>query len=348
MNKMIDSILLNNFTNFTDNTFQFVEGINVLIGKNGTGKTHLLKVIAATLQARHDFQAKRSASKEQFEYTLAEDLLAYFKPDMLGNLVSKKAVAGRANLNIHIDGKKLAYSFASGSKTTVKLEQDERWEEKPFVYIPPREMFSLYEGFIGLTSKREVSFDQTYIKLAHSLSLPILKESDSNPLNPAIQLLEEELGFKVVLMNGRFYIQTENGNMEAHLVAEGLRKLASILYLILNGEINGNTILFWDEPESNLNPALIKVVAKLILTLKQCGLQVFIATHDYLLTHTLSLFSEYKEHTRASVKFFSLNKEEGKIVTEEGDTLAQIANNPILEEYAAYYDLEQKFIKDYD
>ena len=142
--------------------------------------------------------------------------------------------------------------------------------------------------------------------MAHSLSLPVLKDNKENPLNPAVELLEKELGFKVLQMNGRFYIQTEGRNMEAHLVAEGLRKLASILYLILNGEINEKTILFWDEPESNLNPALIKIVAKFILTLEQCGLQIFIATHDYLLTHILSLHSEYKEHTKASVKFFSL------------------------------------------
>lgn len=91
--------------------------------------------------------------------------------------------------------------------------------------------------------------------------------------------------------------------MEAHLVAEGLRKLASILYLILNGEINKNTILFWDEPESNLNPALIRVVAGFIRELEKCGLQIFIATHDYLLTHMLSLYSEYKEHTNINIRF---------------------------------------------
>lgn len=217
-----------------------------------------------------------------------------------------------------------------------------------FVYIPPREMFSLFEGFIGLTSKREISFDQTYIKLAHSLSLPVLKGNDDNPLKLAIELLEKELNFKVLQINGRFYVQTENVNMEAHLVAEGLRKLASILYLILNGEINEHTILFWDEPESNLNPALIKIVAQFILTLQKCGLQIFIATHDYLLTHTLSLYSEYKDDTNASVKFFSLNKEDERIIVEDGDTLMQITNNPILGEYAAYYDLEQKFINEYE
>lgn len=345
---MIDSILLDNFTGFTRNSFEFEKGVNVLIGKNGTGKTHILKSLAATLQARHDFLTKQSASKEQFEYIIAEDLLSYFKPDILGNLVNKNAASNRANVNISVDGKSLVYSFSLSSKTTVRLDADEKWEEKQFVYIPPREMFSLFEGFIGLTSKREISFDQTYIKLAHSLSLPVLKENKDNPLNPAVQLLEEELGFKVLQMNGRFYVQVENVNMEAHLVAEGLRKLASILYLILNGEINEKTILFWDEPESNLNPALIRIVAKFILVLERCGLQIFIATHDYLLTHTLSLHSEYKEYTKASVKFFSLNKKGDKITVEEGDTLAQITNNPILEEYAAYYDLEQTFISDYE
>ena len=247
---MINSILLTDFTGFANTRFDFTKGINVLIGKNGTGKTHVLKCLAATLQARHDFLGKNSASKEQFEYILAEDMIFYFKPDVIGNLVNKGVPSGRANITVTIDGKLLQYSFSSASKTTVKLETDEKWDDRHFIYIPPREMFSLFEGFIGLSSKHEISFDQTYINLAHALSLPILRESEDNPLKPAIELLEQELQFKVLQMNGRFYIQTESGNMEAHLVAEGLRKLASILYLILNGEINADTILFWDEPEA--------------------------------------------------------------------------------------------------
>ncbi|KAA5290024.1 AAA family ATPase [Phocaeicola dorei] len=345
---MINSILLTDFTGFANTRFDFTKGINVLIGKNGTGKTHVLKCLAATLQARHDFLGKNSASKEQFEYILAEDMIFYFKPDVIGNLVNKGVPSGRANITVTIDGKLLQYSFSSASKTTVKLETDEKWDDRHFIYIPPREMFSLFEGFIGLSSKREISFDQTYINLAHALSLPILRESEDNPLKPAIELLEQELQFKVLQMNGRFYIQTEKGNMEAHLVAEGLRKLASILYLILNGEINADTILFWDEPEANLNPALVKVVAKFIRVLQKCGLQIFVATHDYLLTHTLSLYSEYKEHTNISVKFFGLKKEDKGILVEESDTLAGIQNNPILEEYAAFYDLEQQFINRYE
>ena len=326
---MINSISLSGFTSFTENSFSFTNGINILIGKNGTGKTHILKCLASALWARHEFQAKKTTSKEQFEYILAENITHYFKPDFIGNLVNKNIVSGKSTVGIEIDGKELSFSFSTTSKTTVKIEKDDKWHECQFIYIPPREMFSLFEGFIGLSSKRELSFDQTYI----------------NQLRRAIELLERELGFKVLQMNGRFYIETSNGQMEAHLVAEGLRKLASILYLILNGEINENTILFWDEPESNLNPALIRIVADFIRELEKCGLQIFIATHDYLLTHILSLYSEYKEKTNIKIRFFGLHKEENTISVEEGETLARIQNNPILEEYAAFYELEQIYIK---
>lgn len=345
---MINSISLKGFTSFTDNSFSFSNGINILIGKNGTGKTHILKCIASALQARHEFQAKKTNSKEQFEYILAENLTHYFKPDFIGSLVNKNIISGKSTVDLVIDRKELSFSFSAASKTTVKIEKDDKWNECQFIYIPPREMFSLFEGFVGLSNKRELSFDQTYINLANSLALPVLRDLDNNPLKSAIKLLEKELGFKVLQMNGRFYIVTNNGKMEAHLVAEGLRKLASILYLILNGEITQNTILFWDEPESNLNPALIRVVSEFIRELEKCGLQIFIATHDYLLTHMLSLYSEYKEHTNINLRFFGLHKEENAIDVEEGETLSTIQNNPILEEYAAFYELEQKYIKDYE
>ena len=301
---MVNNISLKGFTSFTDNSFSFTNGINILIGKNGTGKTHILKCLASAMQARHEFQEKQTTSKEQFEYILAENMGRYFKPDSIGNLVNKNIISGKSTVGIEIDGKELSFSFSTTSKTTVKIEKDDKWDDCQFIYIPPREMFSLFEGFIGLSSKRELSFDQTYINLAHSLALPVLRDLESNPLKSAIELLEKELGFKVLQMNGRFYIETNNKPMEAHLVAEGLRKLASILYLILNGEINKNTILFWDEPESNLNPALIRVVAGFISVLAHCGLQIWIVPPIYLLNLMLSLYSEYQEKTKLNIRFF--------------------------------------------
>jgi hypothetical protein len=42
-----ESVRLQSFTVFKDAAFEFVPGVNVLVGENGTGKTHLMKVLYA-------------------------------------------------------------------------------------------------------------------------------------------------------------------------------------------------------------------------------------------------------------------------------------------------------------
>jgi AAA15 family ATPase/GTPase len=154
-----------------------------------------------------------------------------------------------------------------------------------------------------------------------------------------MSILEQELRFEVVQKHGRFYIKDDTGMTEAHLVAEGMRKLASVMYLLSNGELNKDSILFWDEPESNLNPVLIKVTAMFILELGRCGVQVFIATHDYLFTSLLSLYAEYKEEDSPDTMFFSLRKDNDSILVEEGYLMSELDHNPLLHEHAALYDL---------
>ena len=41
----VDSLTLKDFTVFSDANFEFSPGLNVLIGANGTGKSHVLKVL---------------------------------------------------------------------------------------------------------------------------------------------------------------------------------------------------------------------------------------------------------------------------------------------------------------
>ena len=341
---MISSLQLSGFTGFGEATFNFSPGINVFIGKNGTGKTHILKCIAASLSANNDFLKSDSQAKDRFEGLIADKLKGFFKPEQLGRLVKRQQGRNSASVRIIKNHMQLAYSFASNSKTSVKLETSTLNQEIKSLYIPPREMFSSYEGFLSLIVNREVSFDDTYVMLAKALDMPILRGPRLSELRDLIEPLESELNIKVIKENGRFYIESNSGKMEAHLEAEGLRKLASIMYLILNGELTRNSVLFWDEPESNLNPALIRTVAAFIKLLAQKGVQIFIGSHDYLLTHLLSLYAEYRNITTSpDMKFFSLSKSDETIQLEEGDTLVELENNSILDEYAAYYDLQQQF-----
>ena len=44
-----------------------------------------------------------------------------------------------------------------------------------------------------------------------------------------------------------------------------------MMHLIANGSLMKNSVLFWDEPETGLNPRLIKVVADFLFRLAATG-----------------------------------------------------------------------------
>jgi ABC-type multidrug transport system ATPase subunit len=51
--------------------------------------------------------------------------------------------------------------------------------------------------------------------------------------------------------------------------------------LIQNGTLLNGSVLFWDEPETNLNPKLFGPLIEILLQLQHSGVQIFISTHDY-------------------------------------------------------------------
>ncbi len=83
--------------------------------------------------------------------------------------------------------------------------------------------------------------------------------------------------------------------MEMPLVAEGWRKLAMLARLITTGSLYIDGCLFWDEPESNLNPKLIREVARAILRLCQAGIQLFVATHSLFLMREFEMLLHQEE-----------------------------------------------------
>lgn len=344
---MIDSLYLNNFTCFEDCVFRFSKGINVFIGRNGTGKTHILKCLSASMKANALFSLSTSKTKDKFGDLLTDKLLGYFKPDTLGNLVNKYG-SGAASVKVTLDAGEIQYNFGERA-SLVKTDNNAYIEQPHFIYIPPREMFSLFEGFISLYDRREISFDETYLDLAKAMDAAPLKNESLKAAKDMLMPVLEKWNIDVTRKGNRFYVIDDNKEYEAHLVAEGLRKVATILYLCINGELKPGSILFWDEPESNMNPTLISIIVDLLMELSQkYGVQIFLSTHDYLLSHKLSMMAEYAADTSPEMHFFSLYKEAHRVEVEVADKLVDVAHNPILEEYSAFYDLENDYIKRYN
>ena len=131
---------------------------------------------------------------------------------------------------------------------------------------------------------------------------------------------------------GRFYLKSAAGNMEMQLVSEGLRKLAMLAQLISNGVLQENGYVFWDEPEANLNPKLIKLIAEVIYSLANNGVQVFIATHSLFLLRELEIITSTKNEKSFSQRYFALKAEDESVSIEQGDALTDLPTLVMLDE----------------
>ena len=87
-------------------------------------------------------------------------------------------------------------------------------------------------------------------------------------------------------------------------------------------------VLLWDEPEANLNPKLIRLMAKTILELARLGIQVFCATQSLFLVNELEILLA-QQKTTDGVRFFNLRK--GK-APQQGDAFSALKNTLLLDE----------------
>jgi len=122
------------------------------------------------------------------------------------------------------------------------------------------------------------------------------------------------------------------------LVAEGLRKLGMLSRLISTGALLDKGYLFWDEPEANLNPRLIKSVAKSILDLSGAGIQVFIATHSLFLLREIEILLANKSNKNIKARFFGLHRNDDGIEIQQGDSPDDLGDIAALDEELAQSD----------
>lgn len=328
----VTRMTLDHFTVFEHAVIQASPGLNVLVGRNSTGKSHALKAMYALLRA--PLVPSESGS---FEGKLGA-VFRLASPTSLERLPGVKGE--RASLDLECENGRARIRLAGPGEPTEKTTD---FSGSRALFLPSREALSMYEGFTSAYERRELSFDETYYDLCKELSALPLREKSIGPLRPILAALEAALGGSVSLSGTRFVVRSPIGDVEAHMVAEGMRKIASVAYLIRNGALTDQTILFWDEPEANLNPKLVTVVANVLRQLASLGVQVFLATHDYLLARELSLASEYHTAPDVEVRFFSFHRENevDPVQIEGSATFTGLSHNPILEEYAAHYEREQ-------
>ena len=154
----------------------------------------------------------------------------------------------------------------------------------------------------------------------------------------SLKKLDEFIGGKLYydVKKAKFYLKIANSKQEINLVSEGIRRMSVLSQLIKNGILEKGSVLFWDEPEANINPKYIPVLAELLIMLESEGVQIFVSTHDYF----LAKYIEVKRNEKSNVQYISLYKdknEDNKVKYETTKEFELLEHNAIMDTFRQLY-----------
>ena len=328
----LDKLYLENFTVFDKMEIEFSSGINVFIGENGTGKTHMLKILYSFLESNTLMQN----SKMLFFETLCKCFLSdNFKE--LFKSADKKLLT-----QISANNKQYIYQ-AEGSDNIphkdelevpfknieIKLQIDGQRskEDSPTVFIPAKDMLT-HSGLEKDYTERYIPFDKSLIDILNKSGVSELR-SLSPESQDMLDSIKQIIGGSVLFEKNKYYILHENHKISFQYEAEGFKKLSVLWRLIETGILSKGAVLFWDEPEANINPQNIPMLTDMLFTLQKSGIQIFVATHNYVLAKYLELKKSNNNH----IRFHSLYKSGGSIAVESTETFRDLKHNAIADAY---------------
>jgi len=332
---MLERLELENFTAFDELDINFSPGINLFIGQNGTGKTHILKILYSVIAALYKQEpAQRSTA-------ISNKINAVFMPKegKLGRLAKRRPGTANATIRITKNSKRATLSFHN--RTKGKLKCSVRWDmpvKDSSIYIPVKEMLANAPGFRSLYEEHMIHFAEVYADIVDKAFIPPRRGPTAKDRKKLLGMIQKIIEGKVISKGEQFYLKNIHGELEFSLLAEGMRKLGLLWLLIQNGTLLEGAKLFWDEPEANLNPSMIKTVAEILLSLQRSGVQIFIATHSYIVLKQFDLLKTSNDN----VRFFELYRDPTtqSVLHREGETYLEVVPNKISDAYTEVYDEE--------
>lgn len=260
----IQSIGLKNFTVFKDLRLDVSSGINVFIGENGTGKTHLLKALYAACEITKNKSLganflekcfKNHGSVDFFKSDKNRELDVYLKADCnnkeyIAVILTVPVVTTIKNAKSNVD------SVISNDKTELKggsyhihLQENVIFDS---TFIPCKDMLTHSDGLPTMADKYKVPFDKTLTNIIITATNWTLNDPPDIAIR-ILPVLEKMLDGKIIFDHGEFIVQKKDGRIVNFAVeAEGFKKIGLLWQLLMNGSISEDSILIWDEPEANL------------------------------------------------------------------------------------------------
>lgn len=339
---MFERIKIKDFGRHHDFHWKKHSQINIIIGENDTGKTQLLKLLYSTAKSLESYEKRKKTTRETWSELLAQKLTWVFQPDNfdIGRLVTR-GEGHKTAIEFRFQKENLHFNFGSSTTKIIKECASTVYLSEEFnaLYLPPKEVVSAMDAIEATRRTLEIpGFDDTYIDLIDSLSLPTSRGKIAKHLMTAMAHLEKATGGgKMKQEDGEFIFTRGREKYGMRSVAEGIRKVSVLSHLIGNRTLKKGTILFIDEPETNLHPHAIVLFVEMLYQIAKSGVQIYLATHsEFLLKRFEQLTRENNDD--GFVSLLSLTQGADRKVQYESCDLADgLPDNPIMEQTLELY-----------
>lgn len=364
---MISKLHLKNFIAFTDLGIDFSPGINIVIGENGTGKTQLLKAILTlsgpeTVGDHADEQlahklcrlyhplsdqvgelrrgGERGEAMLSATFASGHEITAQFSGSATVVKVSTNA-QGEASPAIFIPTKEVLSLVRGLTAEQPDLPTIERIFDDGYLDLANQ---LAKEGASDLDAKVQLDprFASIVPRLTNLIDGQYLLEK-GRFIFEAGRYVEKDAATRSKAQHAQMYqdstewkfVPASKQRLSCGMTAEGYRKIGVLQRLLSNGSLNPGTSgpLLWDEPESNLNPKLMKDLVLALLELARNGQQIILATHDYVLLKWFDLLTNKGQGDQVRFHVLSRDTDTGQVRRDSMDDYLAIEPNAIADTF---------------
>ena len=315
---MIKRFQISNCMGLPDYTYNNPGNVNVIIGQNDTGKTSLLKLLYSTVRAWEEYSNRKELSPKAFRGVLSEKLNTVFRPGAkgLGALVTSGS-PDKLKCDITVKqangDERLYFSFGKDAVTYVGDHMEPASgiidNEINSIFIPAKEVLSIWNVILASKNEFVSGFDDTYSDLVNAILTDNLRGRPKKELSKVQDSLEKVFEGKIVFDPAKQQFTFRKGRFDysMEMTAEGIKNIGILTNLISKRRIKEGTILFLDEPDSNLHPKAIAEFAEMLTDLAKGGVQLFMTTHSYFLVKKLSIIASREQFDMNYISLERLN-----------------------------------------
>ncbi|MEO5327781.1 MAG: ATP-binding protein [Magnetococcus sp. THC-1_WYH] len=326
---MFSSLELTNFTSFAQLDWLDHSAMNVIIGENDTGKTHLLKMLYSVGRSINLFVQKRDGPQPEAWVDCFRNKLSWtMQPKDFNHAHLIRGGQESLKMKACVGGGEFSFSVSVIPETFNEISFAVN-PIGPVVFFPPKEILTAMHAIEATRRRMEIAgFDDTYLDLIDDFRAAPTYGKIEPKLENILTTIKKTLhNGEITEVGSKFVYQREGKTYSMSLTSEGFKKIGILSRLILNRSLTQGSVLLVDEPEVNLHPQAIIALADILFALSQAGIQVYAATHSYFF---LKRIEQLARRTQTKTSLVDLRKSPTGVTATFHDLRNEMPDNPIL------------------